>query len=221
MANQQAAHAAFAPSSAASRAELAGAVALDAVDTLSFAPITGLKASTKRLLDIVVALSAAIVLLPVMLAIALAVSLTHGGSFLVTEWRIGRGGERFAAIRFRTQGLYNTRRSALGRLLYRTRLDELPQIVNVLTGDLSAVGPHAATPEEAARLTAVLRGYSLRHIVRPGLTGWSQTMGDWSKGDAARRLACDLYYVRHCGFAMDLRILLRTAFLMLLGRTTR
>ncbi|MBL8699214.1 MAG: sugar transferase [Alphaproteobacteria bacterium] len=221
MANQQAAHAAFEPSVVASRPELAGAVVLDAVDTLTFRRSAPARAAAKRVLDIVVALAAAIVFLPLMLVIAVAVALTHRGSVLVTEWRVGLDGERFAAVRFRTQGESNRHRSPLGRALYRSRLDELPQIINVLLGDLSVVGPSAASPEETARLTAVLRGYGLRHLVRPGLTGWSQTMGDWSHGDASRRLAYDLYYVRHCGLWMDLRILARTAFLMLLGRTGR
>lgn len=220
MANQQAAHAAF-DASAAVRGEVKGMVRLDSVDESQFGAVDVATAVAKRTLDIVVALAALALLLPLMLIIAVAVSLTHAGGALVREPRVGHAGRTFDAIRFRTCSGDRRHRSALGRLLHHTRLDELPQIVNVLLGDLSLVGPHAATPDEAARLAGILRGYGLRHRVRPGLTGWSQVMGDWQHGEAAPRLAYDLYYVRHCSLGLDLRVLARTAFLVLLGRSGR
>jgi len=220
MADQPAMRSAFDSAMASMPAERAGAVSLAAIDSLTFAPVGPQAAAVKRILDILAGTAVVLALLPLMLAIAVAVALSHRGSVLVAEWRVGRGGHPFAAIRFRTQDT-DAQRTTIGQLLFRSRLDELPLIVNVLLGDLSLVGPHAVTPVEAARLSGALRGYGLRHLVQPGLTGWAQAMGDWSAGDPARRLGFDLYYVRHRSLRMDLTILVRTLGLVLLGRSGR
>jgi lipopolysaccharide/colanic/teichoic acid biosynthesis glycosyltransferase len=104
------------------------------------------------------------------------------------------------------------RRTRLGRVMRRLRLDELPQAVNVLRGEMSIVGPRPERPEFAGELERTLPGYAHRHLLRPGLTGWAQL--NWPYGssvaDAHRKLEYDLYYVHHRSFLMDLRIALRT-----------
>lgn len=220
MANQPAMPVAFDAAPSDPPAERGGAVTLGAIDRLTFSPASGRDAAVKRALDVVVGVAAFVALLPLMLLIAAAVAVRHGGSVFVLDWRIGLGGRRFAAIRFRT-GDDDASASAIGRLLFKTRLDELPLILNVLLGDVSLVGPNAVTLAEAARLSAQLPGFGLRHLVPPGLTGWAQVMGQWSDRDVARRLGFDLYYVRHRSLRMDLAILVRTVLLVILGRSGR
>ena len=146
-----------------------------------------LNAAAKRTLDIVLGALIAVAFAPVMLMIAIILACTSRGGVMVREVRVGRGGVPFEWVRFRTTAPDSDRRSGLGALLYRSRLDELPQIVNVLRGQMSIVGPRAEPPARVRSLSAVLRGYPHRHLVKPGLTGWSQTMAQWSDGDEARR----------------------------------
>ncbi len=180
-----------------------------------------LTAAAKRIFDIGLGAVIAIAVAPLMLLIAIVLACTSRGSVMVREVRVGRRGVPFEWVKFRTTAPDSDRRSGLGALLYRARLDELPQIVNVLRGEMSIVGPRAESPARVRNLGAILRGYSNRHLVKPGLTGWSQTMAQWSEGDEARRLACDLYYVRHHSLLLDLRILLRTLALVVLGGAGR
>ena len=182
---------------------------------------TQLRAATKRAVDLVLGVAIAVALAPVMLAIAILLACTSRGSVLVREARVGRGGVPFAWVGFRTVAPDSDRRSGVGALLYRARLDELPQIFNVLQGQMSIVGPRAEPVARVRELSAVLRGYSQRHLVKPGLTGWSQTMAHWSSGDEARRLAYDLHYVRHHNLLADCRVLLRTLALVVMGGAGR
>ncbi len=178
------------------------------------------KAARKRALDLVLGLLITIALAPLMLAIAVILACTARGSVLARETRVGRGGVAFQWVGFRTAGA-DDRRSGFGALLYRARLDELPQIVNVLRGHMSIVGPRAETAARVQSISAVLRDYPQRHLVKPGLTGWSQTMAHWSSGDEARRLTYDLYYVQNHSLLLDLRILLRTLGLVVMGGAGR
>jgi lipopolysaccharide/colanic/teichoic acid biosynthesis glycosyltransferase len=170
----------------------------------------------KRALDLVVALAALVLLAPILLGIALAVRIGLGRPVLFRQQRPGLGGRPFALLKFRTmadardaagQPLPDDRRlTPLGQLLRRTSLDELPELINVLKGDMSLVGPRPLlidylphySPEQARR-----------HEVRPGLTGWAAVNGrnatSWEQ-----RLAQDVWYVDHRSFALDCRILLMT-----------
>lgn len=170
----------------------------------------------KRAMDIAFSLLALLLLWPLMLATALAVALEDGRPVLFVQQRVGRGGRPFGMIKFRSMvkdaasiGPYNTsagdrRITRIGRFIRRTSLDELPQLLNVLRGEMSLVGPRPDVPAQRA-------GYSeadwvARCSVRPGITGLAQAR---LRSDAtpAQRLALDLQYVREACLALDLRIL--------------
>jgi sugar transferase EpsL len=172
--------------------------------------------AVKRAIDLIVALVAFVLMAPILIATALAVRIGLGRPVLFRQMRPGLGGRPFALLKFRTmteardaagRPLPDDRRlTPLGQLLRRTSLDELPELINVLKGDMSLVGPRPLlmdylphyTPEQARR-----------HEVRPGLTGWAAVNGrnatSWEQ-----RLAQDVWYVDHRSFALDCRILLRT-----------
>jgi exopolysaccharide biosynthesis polyprenyl glycosylphosphotransferase len=179
----------------------------------------------KRLVDVagsIVGLAVLGVLGPI---IATAIWLDSGGPVLFRQERVGRGGRVFRLIKFRTmardaeqdgEARWADRRdprvTRVGRLLRRARLDELPQFLCILYGDMSLVGPRPERPEFVERLQAAIPFYRARLVVPPGLTGWAQVnlpYGDTT--DLARqKLEFDLYYVKHRSLGFDLRILLRT-----------
>ena len=117
----------------------------------------------------------------------------------------------------------DARITRLGALLRRTRLDEMPQLFNVLKGQMSLVGPRPERPEFVDQLSSVIPFYAERHRVKPGLTGWAQLLYPYGSGeeDAKRKLEFDLYYVKHAGIVMDLIILLQTVEVVLLGKGAR
>jgi lipopolysaccharide/colanic/teichoic acid biosynthesis glycosyltransferase len=160
--------------------------------------------------SLVLAAIAFVLLLPLLLLIALLVKITSRGPVLLRERRAGFSGAPFDLYRFCCA-------SPIGRLLRRLRLDGLPQLVNVLRGEMSLVGPRPVPPEFAARLAELIPFYNQRHLVRPGLTGWAQVnAGALGFGpDALAVLEYDLHYIRNLSPAFDLLILLsavRTAF---------
>jgi lipopolysaccharide/colanic/teichoic acid biosynthesis glycosyltransferase len=170
----------------------------------------------KRIVDVLVALAALLVLAPLLLALALAVRLSLGTPVLFRQARPGRGGRPFVILKFRTMREARDaagvplpdaeRLTALGRFLRATSLDELPELVNVLRGDMSLVGPRPL-------LTEYLPLYSpeqaRRHEVRPGVTGWAQVNGrnaiSWEE-----KFDLDVWYVDNRSFLLDLRILVLT-----------
>lgn len=173
----------------------------------------------KRLFDVAMAALALVALGPLLFVIALAVRLGSPGPVLFRQIRIGRQEMPFTMLKFRSmivgapaQGPYYTARgdpriTRVGRVLRRTSLDELPQFVNVLRGDMSLVGPRPDVPEQMALYTDEER--RLRHTVRPGITGWAQVRCRNEGGDDLRK-ALDMEYVRQAGFWFDLKILLMT-----------
>ncbi len=190
--------------------------------------------AAKRALDVVVASFVIVLALPVMAAIALAVRLTSGGSVLYHQQRVGHHGRIFTVHKFRSmredaegatgpvwaskQG--DTRVTRIGGWLRRTRLDELPQLWNVLLGEMSFVGPRPERPEFVSDLTQEIPYYGQRHIVRPGITGWAQvryTYGATTE-DALQKLQYDLYYIKNLSIAFDLFIILATIKTVLLRR---
>ena len=165
--------------------------------------------------------------------VALAVYLDLGRPVLFAQERVGLGGRVFRVYKFRTmrgeprEGAYageeQDRIAPLGRFLRRYRLDELPQLWNVLKGEMSLVGPR---PEQRVLAEAYAREiplYPLRHTVRPGLTGWAQVHQGYAEGkeETLVKLSYDLYYIKHLSFFLDLRILLRTVFVVLSGFRAR
>ena len=182
--------------------------------------------ASKRILDIVVAGVGLIVAAPLMLIIAAAIKLTSSGPAMYHQQRVGQHGRIFVVHKFRsmradaeaTTGAVwaakngDPRATPLGRWLRRTRLDELPQLWNVLKGDMSFVGPRPERPEFVGELTTQIPFYGQRHIVRPGLTGWAQvcyTYGATTE-DALQKLQYDLFYIKNLSLALDLFIILST-----------
>jgi lipopolysaccharide/colanic/teichoic acid biosynthesis glycosyltransferase len=163
------------------------------------------------------------------LLVALAVYLDLGRPVLFTQERVGLGGRAFKAYKFRTmrgaprEGAYAgeeaERITPLGRFLRRYRLDELPQLWNVLKGEMALVGPRPEQRVLAETYASEIPLYALRHTVRPGLTGWAQVHQGYAEGkeETLVKLSYDLYYVRHLSFFLDLRILLRTIWVVLSG----
>lgn len=178
----------------------------------------------KRTLDVAVSLALLAAALPFLAVAALAVKLQDGGPVLYHQTRVTRDGRAFRIMKLRTM-LVNAeakgatwaaerdpRITAIGRFLRRTRLDELPQLLNVLAGDMSLVGPRPERPEFVASLAESLPLYAERHRVKAGLTGWAQVNYPYgaSVDDARSKLSYDLYYVKNFSLLLDLRILLQT-----------
>ncbi len=171
---------------------------------------------TKRLFDIVVSLAALLALSPVLAVTALAVMLESGLPVLFRQVRVGQGGREFGMYKFRSMvknaaaiGPYHTsaddpRITRVGRFIRRTSLDELPQLFNVLLGDMSLVGPRPDVPAQRALYASA--DWEARCSVRPGITGLAQAKLR-SAATEAQRLALDLQYVRDRGLWLDLRIL--------------
>lgn len=181
-----------------------------------------LKDGLKRGMDCAGALAATLVLAPVMAIVAGLVLADLGRPVLFRQVRVGRGGKLFAMAKFRSmrdtrdasgQWLPDDRRvSRVGRMLRRFRLDELPELLAVLTGHLSLVGPRPLPPE----IVATMAGASERNAMRPGLTGLSQVSGNILLTNA-EKAAIDLYYSRRWSLALDLRILLKTVAMLIAG----
>jgi sugar transferase (PEP-CTERM system associated) len=191
--------------------------------------------STKRAIDIAVALTGLVLAAPVMGLVALAVKLTSPGRVIYQQRRVGQHGRNFTLYKFRsmrhdaekhtgavwaTAG--DTRVTPIGRFMRKTRLDELPQFWNVLRGDMSFVGPRPERPEFVRQLTEDIPFYGQRHIVRPGLTGWAQVCFRYGATveDSMEKLQCDLFYIKNMSIALDLFIILKTIQTVVLRRGT-
>jgi exopolysaccharide biosynthesis polyprenyl glycosylphosphotransferase len=168
---------------------------------------------------------------PVLLLTALVVKLESPGPALFTQTRTGRGGRPFKIYKFRTMRhdaeaagpqwaqQNDPRVTKLGRILRKTRLDELPQFFNVFKGDMSFIGPRPERPVFVEKISAVEPAYGLRHVVRPGITGWAQVKYRYGATveDAIEKLRFDLYYVFRWSLLLDLEVLLETCKVMLCG----
>ncbi|HEX5758297.1 MAG TPA: TIGR03013 family XrtA/PEP-CTERM system glycosyltransferase [Thermoanaerobaculia bacterium] len=189
----------------------------------------------KRLLDIVAAVVGLLLAAPIMALVALAVRLGSPGPVLFRQERVGLNGRPFTLWKFRTMRpdaeaegarwatVRDPRITAVGRFLRATRLDELPQLCNVLFGDMSLVGPR---PERAVFVKTLERQvpfYEQRFGVRPGLTGWAQIKAPYASSleESVEKLKYDLYYVKNLSVLLDLSILASTARIVLLGRGAR
>ena len=191
--------------------------------------------STKRALDLALASVTAIVALPVMAAAMLLVRLTSRGPAIYTQERVGLGGRRFTIYKIRTmihdcESLTgpkwsvpgDPRVTAVGRVLRKLHIDELPQLLNVFRGEMSLVGPRPERPVFVAKLSRKIPLYPGRHTVPPGITGLAQLVlpPDIEEQDVERKLTFDLHYARNAGTGFDVWILFCTAFkVMCLPRT--
>jgi sugar transferase (PEP-CTERM system associated) len=189
--------------------------------------------ASRRALDILLAAIGLIAFLPVMLVAALAVRLSSKGPALYHQKRVGKQGRTFTVHKFRSMRqdaeaasgavwsqAGDPRVTSVGRLLRRTRIDELPQLWNVLLGEMSFVGPRPERPEFVSNLSEQIPFYGQRHAVRPGLTGWAQVRHNYGSSieDAWQKLQYDLYYIKHLSVAFDLFIILETIKTVLVRR---
>ena len=201
--------------------------ALPSADSAYYRLFSGVK----RIIDVGLALLGLGVLALIAPAVAIANLLGSPGPLLYRQMRVGQGGRPFQIIKFRSMipdaeaasgavwaSAADHRITRVGRFLRRTRLDELPQLVNVLRGEMSLIGPRPERPEFVEHLAGTIPFYRARHAVRPGLTGWAQVQYRYgnSDDDARVKLEYDLYYVKHASFLLDLRITLQTIAVMLL-----
>ena len=183
-------------------------------------PLQGLNSVVKRILDIAISATALIVLAIPLMIIALLVRITSKGPALFRQERMGLDGSRFSIVKFRSMvddaekdsGPVWTRQNdsrvtALGKFLRRSNLDELPQLWNVLRGDMSIVGPRPERPHFVEEFKHRIPQYMLRHKVKAGMTGWAQVNG-W-RGDTAldKRIEYDLYYIENWSVRLDLKII--------------
>ena len=186
----------------------------------------------KRLLDIILAWSLFLFLSPLMLLVVLAIKLDSPGPVLYTQMRTGLEGKPFRVYKFRSmyqdaekRGVQwanegDPRITRFGRWLRLTRIDELPQILNVLWGEMSLIGPRPERPEFDIKLRQEIPYYDLRYVIKPGITGWAQVMYPYgaSVEDAYEKLAYDLYYIKNYSLALDLAIIFKTIRVVLLGK---
>jgi sugar transferase (PEP-CTERM system associated) len=192
----------------------------------------------KRLTDLVVSISLLLLLSPVMLLIAIASLLSSAARDPVfyRQVRVGRNGRLFSIYKFRSMkvnaelatgprwaAVNDNRVTRLGSFLRKTRLDELPQLFNVLKGEMSLVGPRPERPEFVRALSQQLPYYNERHRLKPGITGWAQLMHHYASDetDNRKKLEYDLYYVKNSGPFLDLIILIETVEVVLLAKGAR
>jgi sugar transferase (PEP-CTERM system associated) len=189
----------------------------------------------RRLVSLLAAGILLVLALPWLLVIALLVKLDSKGPILYQQERVGAGGRSFKMLKFRTMrndaeaggarwaAKDDPRVTRVGRWLRRFRIDELPQLWNVLIGDMGLIGPRPERPEFVARLRTQIPYYDLRSLVPPGITGWAQIRYPYAASleEAREKLKYDLYYVKHLSVRLDLVILFHTAKVVLFGRGAR
>ena len=188
-----------------------------------------LAAFVRRLAEIAFCTALLALTLPLMLVTAVAIRLEGGGPVLFRQIRIGQHGAPFHVLKFRTMRtdaepngpvwatVNDPRITRIGALLRRSRSDELPQLLNVLRGDMSLVGPRPERPHFVELLAREIPGYHDRAAVKPGITGWAQVRFRYGSSveDARRKLEYDLYYLRHRSLLLDLLILALTVRVVL------
>ena len=219
-----------------------GKLAIEAL-TPSFLIFSGafrksrLLVALRRLMSLSVAVAGLLLTAPLMALIALAIKLESAGPVLFIDERAGRGGRPFRLIKFRTMreresepGPYSvwsrddsSRITHVGRWVRRLRLDELPQFWNIVKGDMDLVGPRPEILRNVKTMAEQIPYYSLRHVVRPGLTGWAQTRHGYSVSleQVTEKMRHDLFYIKHMSLWLDFRILADTVKIVLFGRGAR
>lgn len=193
--------------------------------------VSRLGRTAKRASDMILGLMGLIVTVPIWPVIALLIKATSQGPVFYRQERVGRNGKPFVVIKFRTMcdGAENgkamwarehdDRVTLVGHFLRKSRLDEIPQFLNVLKGDMAFIGPRPERPEFVEQLARKLPHYRLRHLVKPGITGWAQIMYPYGASESAalEKLRYDLFYVKYGDLMLDLRILIRTVGAMMKG----
>jgi undecaprenyl-phosphate glucose phosphotransferase len=194
--------------------------------------LTGTR-SLKRIMDSTIAVIALLMLSPLFALVALAILVTTGRPILYTQERVGQGGALFRIIKFRSMRCdaesetgpiwasdHDSRCTRIGDWLRHTNIDELPQLLNVLRGEMSLVGPRPERPSFVERFRQTVPDYDLRHAVPGGMTGWAQVHGWRGRTSLRKRVQYDLDYIERWSPGLDLRILLMTVQHVLWGKTS-
>ena len=198
-------------------------------------PNSPLAAATRRIAEVTFCFALLVLTLPVLLAAAIAILIEGGGPVLFRQVRVGLRGAPFHVLKFRTMrtnaevngpvwaAVDDPRVTRVGALLRRTRIDELPQLLNVLRGEMSLVGPRPERPHFVEILAREIPGYHERAAIKPGITGWAQVRFRYGSSvqDARRKLQYDLYYLRHRSLLLDLLILALTVRVVLSRQGSR
>jgi exopolysaccharide biosynthesis polyprenyl glycosylphosphotransferase len=189
--------------------------------------------TVKRLIDILLAVVGLVLSLPLLPLLAMAIKIDSPGPLLFSQLRVGNREDLFRLYKFRTMRqdaeaksgavwsqVNDPRITRFGAFMRKTRLDEIPQLYNVLVGQMSFVGPRPERPEFVEKLKEQIPYYSRRHFIKPGLTGWAQVRYPYgaSVEDALEKLRYDLYYVKNLSFFLDTLIFFDTIKVVLFGR---
>lgn len=191
-----------------------------------------LNSKFKRVLDIITALGLLLISTPFFLIIPPLIKLSSKGPIFYQQIRAGKNNKPFRIYKFRSMvtdaekegprwaSKNDSRVTKIGKIIRKTRIDELPQLWNVLQGDMSLIGPRPERPEFIEMLSKNLPGYHLRHYVKPGVTGWAQINHPYgaSLADAKEKLQLELYYLKNGSLWLDFKILFRTVFVVLGAR---
>ena len=198
------------------------------------APLSSLEQGVKRLIDVVLASIALVFLLPVMLLTAIAIKLDGPGPVIFRQFRKGFNGQQFVMFKFRTMSVQENgatvtqaarndpRVTGIGKLLRASSIDELPQLINVLSGEMSLIGPRPHALAHDSQFEKLLSDYAFRHHVKPGITGWAQCNG--ARGATPKieqiqeRVKLDLWYINNWSLWLDFQILVKTVFEVLRKR---
>jgi sugar transferase (PEP-CTERM system associated) len=220
-----------------------GKIPLDSLSVNSVAmsdayAITIRKCVSKRLSDIFFSSILLILALPVMTLVALAIRIESNGAgpIIYRQTRVGKGGKVFDVLKFRSMRVdaeqngvaqwahaSDPRVTRIGSFIRKTRLDELPQLINVLKGDMSFVGPRPERPQFVKEWSDAIPNYALRHLIKPGITGWAQIRYPYgaSVADAKEKLQYDLYYLKNYSLFLDLAVIVQTPQVVLFGKGAR
>lgn len=183
----------------------------------------------KRILDIVFALILIIIFIPIIFICAMAIVIESVGKIFYIQQRIGKNNKKFMVYKLRTMiknaekdgpqwsQKEDPRVTKIGRFLRKSRLDEMPQLINILKGDMSFIGPRPERPEMIDPLINEVPFYQTRHLIKPGLTGWAQVNFPYGSSikDALEKLQYDLYYIKHRSLSLDLNIIISTIIVVL------
>jgi exopolysaccharide biosynthesis polyprenyl glycosylphosphotransferase len=202
------------------------------VINIRYVPLTNtLNWYMKRLVDILVALVGLIVSSPVMIVAAIGIACTSRGPIIFKQERIGLHNKPFKMYKFRTMYVQkpsqekqawttkdDPRVTKIGKLLRRTSIDELPQLFNILKGDMSVVGPRPERPQFVEKFKEEIPRYMVKHQVRPGLTGWAQINGYRGDTSIKRRIEYDIFYIENWTMSFDIKIMILTLFKGLINK---
>ena len=177
----------------------------------------------KRIVDLCGALLAFVVFLPLMMVAAISIKATTKGPVIFKQKRVGLGGKEFCMYKFRTMIVQeeeeekkawtkegDPRITPIGSMLRKTNLDELPQLINVIKGEMSLIGPRPERPQFVEKFKDEIPGYMGKHQVRPGMTGWAQVNGYRGDTSLEKRIEYDLYYIENWTLGFDIKIIVMT-----------